>query len=156
MIPIPKGFVVGSQNRTQDVLVVEWVPEGQSAENWTDMITMQTLYGRGDLKPFAFEKKMVSEWTINCPATKYQPIRDGVENGYTFSFWLLSCEKNPKTGKPDFTMMKAMQGNDSFYTVQRAFKSQPAKDTVVNWSNFMSQIRVCDTRLPDRECPKGN
>ena len=136
------------------MLIMEWVPKGQTVENWTDMVTMQTFYHRGQLKPSDFEDRMVADWKTHCPDTSYQPIRSGVERGYAFSFWLLYCEKVSGTGQSEFTFIKAIQGNDAFYSVQKAFKVPPPKDEIVTWSKFMREVFVCDTRIPDRDCPK--
>ena len=41
--------------------------------------------------------------------------------------------------------MKAIQGRDSFYLVQKAYKFEPSAEQSVRVSR---QRRVCDTRLP--------
>jgi len=60
---------------------------------------------------------------------------------------------NPATGKPELTWFKALQGNDNFYLVQKAFKFEPSGEQVTDWVNFLNTVKVCDTRLPDRACP---
>ena len=46
-----------------------------------------------------------------------------------------------------------MQGNDSFYVVQKAFKFTPNKEQIVRWVEYLKAVRVCDfasrrSRLP--------
>ena len=48
---------------------------------------------------------------------------------------------------------KAIQGNDSFYVVQKAFKFSPSREQVVTWTRYLRKIAVCDSRLPERRCP---
>ena len=66
--------------------------------------------------------------------------------------WALRCPKNAKTGKPEFTWMKAIQGKDSLYLVQKAYKFAPSTEQVASWARFFDDIRVCDTRVPAQAC----
>ena len=57
-------------------------------------------------------------------------------------------------------MYKVIQGRDSLYIVHRAKKvpvfppDEPpdVSETVVEWSRYMKQIRLCDTRV-EGSCP---
>jgi hypothetical protein len=66
--------------------------------------------------------------------------------------WLQNCPLNKATGKPEITWFKAIQGNDSFYIVQVAFKAWPSKEQITQWMGYLKDVAVCDTRLPDRPC----
>ena len=63
------------------------------------------------------------------------------------------CPLNQATGKPEITWFKAIQGNDSFYVVQKAFKFMPTNEQVVAWTQYLKSVQVCDTRIKGRECP---
>ena len=81
-----------------------------------------------------------------------QPVAQGDENGYPSMVWLQNCPLNKATGKPEITWFKAIQGNDSFYIVQVAFKAWPSKEQITQWMGYLKDVAVCDTRLPDRPC----
>jgi len=49
---------------------------------------------------------------------------------------------------------KAIEGNDSFYVVQKAFKFMPAKKQIARWVGFLRDVKVCDSRVADRACPR--
>ena len=66
--------------------------------------------------------------------------------------WLQDCPLNKATGKPEITWFKAIAGNDSFYVVQVAFKAWPSKELIAQWMHYLKDVRVCDTRLPERPC----
>jgi hypothetical protein len=66
--------------------------------------------------------------------------------------WLQNCPLNKATGKPEITWFKAIAGNDSFYVVQVAFKAWPSKELIAQWMHYLKDVRVCDTRLPERAC----
>ena len=52
----------------------------------------------------------------------------------------------------EITWFKAIQGNDSFYVAQVAFKAWPSKEQVTQWMRYLKDVTGCDTRLPDRAC----
>jgi hypothetical protein len=87
-----------------------------------------------------------------CPKSESRPVAKGEENGYPPMVWLLNCPLNKATGKPEITWFKAIQGNDSFYIVQVAFKAWPSKEQITQWMRYLKDVTVCDTRLPDRAC----
>jgi hypothetical protein len=87
-----------------------------------------------------------------CPKSESRPVAKGEENGYPPMVWLLNCPLNKATGKPEITWFKAIQGNDSFYIVQVAFKAWPSKEQITQWMRYLKEVTVCDTRLPDRAC----
>lgn len=150
----PVGYHIGFRNKTDGGLITEWVPAGETVENWTEMVTVQVFYRlRGS--PEAFMSNLETRWLRSCPgAGPAQPIANAVENGYPTLVWLLSCPQNPASGKMEITWFKAVQGNDSFYLVQKAFRFPPSKEQIGHWVGYLKAVRVCDSRLSDRACPQ--
>jgi hypothetical protein len=128
---LPAGYKIGFQQKNNDMLISEMVPVDQSVKNWTEMITVQVFYA--------------------LKATPDQ-FGQGRENGYPSMVWLQNCPLNKATGKPEITWFKAIEGNDSFYVVQLAFKAWPSKEQITQWMHYLRDVVVCDTRLPDRAC----
>ena len=69
------------------------------------------------------------------------------------TIWIAFCPRNKDTGKPEFTLLKAIGGKDSFYLVQKAFRFKPEKAQIEQWSRYLRTVFVCDTRIVDRACP---
>jgi hypothetical protein len=154
LVSLPEGYKVDFQDRQGNMLITEMVPMGESVHNWTEIITLQVILGGVQQRtPEAFSKGLSALWTRSCQGAEIQHIRKGAENGYPFTFWMQSCPRNPMTGKPENVFLKAIQGNDSFYVVQKAWKYSPSEEEVVDWTRFMSKVRVCDSRIEGRECP---
>jgi hypothetical protein len=151
----PAGYQIGFHNKNNDREITEWVPEGETVENWTEMLTVQVFYHL-QAPPEAFMRDLEQRWTASCPgAGEAQPIANAVENGYATLVWLLNCPQNPATGKPEITWFKAVEGNDSFYVVQKAFKFMPSKEQIGRWIGYLKAARVCDSRLAERACPQS-
>lgn len=151
---VPDGYKIDYQAKEQNVIMMEMVPEQQSVNNWDEMITTQIMLGLKNVTPETFQASMQKMWAGACAGSQFATMKQGKENGYSFSFWMQGCPNNPETGKPEFTFFKAIQGNDSFYVVQKAFKFNPSNDQIVQWSQYLRSVEVCDSRLPKSKCPK--
>lgn len=151
---LPDGYVMAYQNRKADIAISEMIPRGETLDNWSEMLTAQILFNGANLPIDGYQAFMAKRFHDECDRSQTTPIADGVENGYTFAFWWQTCEYNDPAKKPEFTWFKMINGNDSSYVVQKAFRHQPSKEEVVRWSKFFKTVSVCDSRLPDRPCPR--
>jgi hypothetical protein len=154
LVTSPPGYKVGFRDKKADMLMPEFVPAKETAENWTEMVTVRVFFGL-KTTPEQFMGDMEKRWRSACPnAEEPHTVASAPENGYPTLVWLLDCPKNPQTGKPEITWFKAVQGNDSFYLVQKAFKFEPSKEQITRWMGYLRNVGVCDSRIADRACPK--
>ena len=155
LIVAPPGYKVGFRDKKPETQMTEFVPANQTVENWTEMVTVQVFFGL-KATPEEFMRELEKRWRAACPgAEDGAPVASGPENGYPTLVWILNCPQNPGTGKPEITWFKAVQGNDSFYLVQKAFKFTPTKEQVIRWVGYLKKVGVCDLRIADRACPKS-
>lgn len=154
LVKLPAGFKIDFQQKNKDMMINEMVPESETVNNWTEMVTVQVFY---NLKatPDQFKTKMEAGMLAACPGSESHQIAQGDENGYPAIVWLQSCPLNTATGKPEITWIKGIQGNDSFYVVQLAFKAWPSKEQITEWMQYLKGVAVCDTRLSDRPCAQA-
>ncbi len=153
LVQIPPGYAVGYRVERGAMLMNEMVPEGQTVNNWSEMVTVQIFHGLKS-SPEKFRDTLQQRWIAACPGGSGADVTNGTENGYPVQVWLLDCPKNPGTGQPEITWFKAIAGNDSFYLVQKAFKFKPSKEQIDRWMAYLKSIAVCDTRIPGRGCPQ--
>jgi hypothetical protein len=150
---LPEGFKVGYQAEQNKQTITEMVAEGESVDDWTTMVTVQVYLGETNTTPAQAQQTLTDSWFNACENSNSSPVADGTENGYNFILWQLYCPVNPATQKVEYTYMKAIQGNDSFYLVQVAFRHEPSGDEVTQWMNYLKQVYACDSRIPERACP---
>ncbi len=153
MVTMPEGYKLGFQDRKDNRLINEMVPEGQTVDNWTDMLTVQIFFGLKNATPEAFRQRTEKLWSETCEGAQSSSVAQATERGYPMAVWIEFCPLNKQTGKPEFTLHKAIQGSDSFYVVQEAFRSKPDKAQIEQWSRYLRSVFVCDTRIADRACP---
>ena len=155
LVRVPEGYKIDHQARNAQQLINEMVPQGESVTSWTEMVTVQIYFGlKGTLQQM--QDNVAQSWLKACPKGIRVPIIETTENGYPVSIWQLSCPNNPQTGKPEWTWFKAVRGNDSLYLVQKAFRFEPSKEQIATWMRYLKTVGVCDSRLPERACPKTN
>ena len=152
LVAMPEGYKIGWQDRNAQRLMSEMVPAGETVENWTEMVTVQIFFGLKS-PPQLFRARMGALWAKACPNGTSLPVAEGPERGYPAEVWQQTCPSNPQTKKPEYTYFKAIQGNDSLYVVQKAFKYEPSRDEVVKWTRYLKSVSVCDSRIPERACP---
>jgi hypothetical protein len=153
LVTVPDGYKSDFRDRNANTLIDEMVPVAQDIYNWTEMVTVQIFLGLGGVPPEKMKNDIERMWFGVCPGAESRPVAEGLENGYPAVMWRLTCPLNRSTGKPEITWFKAIQGHDSFYVVQKAFKFEPSPEQVTPWTAFLDQVSVCDSRLADRQCP---
>jgi hypothetical protein len=150
---LPEGFKVDYQEEQGNQTITEMVAEGESVEDWTTMVTVQVYLGETNTTPEQAQETLTDSWFNACENSESYPVADGAENGYDFILWQLYCPLNPSTQKPELTYLKAIQGNDSFYLVQVAFRYEPSDEDITRWTQYLKQVQVCDSRIPEQACP---
>ena len=155
LVAMPDGYKVDFQQKKGSARITEMVPANETVQGWTEMVTVQVFGGMKGVTPDQFRDRMVKLWTGSCADAVAGPPTRAVENGYPIAFWMMNCPLNKQTGKPETTWFKAIQGRDSFYVVQKAFKFDPAQEQIVQWTLYLKKVGVCDTRIKERACPAG-
>ncbi len=153
LVVVPDGYKIDFSDKNATMLINEMVPVAENVHDWTEMVTVQIFFGLAGGTPQRMKNDIERKWFAACAHAESHPVAEDVENGYAVGVWLLSCPLNSSTGKPEMTLFKAIQGNDSFYLVQKAFKFEPSPAQVTEWSRYLSKVSVCDSRRADRPCP---
>ena len=107
-LPPMKGYQQAHQSTdAQGNRITEYVPQGQTVQDWTDMVTVNDAPNGGHVSPREFLGIIEAGWRMACPAAQSHWIREGEEGGRPFALLMLSCPLNPGTGKPEFTWIRA-------------------------------------------------
>lgn len=150
---VPVGFKIDYEAEQNNMIISEMVPQGESVNDWTTLVTVQIFLGMTDTTPQQYQETLTQSWFSACPDSGSFPVADGAENGYNFVLWQLFCPLNPSTQKVEYTFLKAIQGNDSFYLVQVAFRYEPSEADITQWMGYLREVQVCDSRIPEQACP---
>ena len=152
LVGMPQGFKVGFSDSRTGMTMQEWVPAGETVQNWTEMVTVQVFLNRSDLDPAQFLATMEKQWAAACKGSTATPVASGKVNGYASTTVLLRCPLLASSGMPETTMIKAIKGNDSFYVVQRAARAVSNEARLAQIRQYLEAVSLCDSRLPAHPC----
>lgn len=153
LVDVPQEFKIDYQAEQNNIVINEMIPQSESVNDWTTLVTVQIFLGMTNTTPEQYQDSLTQSWFNACPDSESFPVANGAENGYDFVVWQLYCPFNPSTQKVEYTYLKAIQGNDSFYLVQVAFRHEPSSDEITKWMNYLRTVQVCDSRIPEQACP---
>jgi hypothetical protein len=147
----PNDFKIGFQSQHDNRLMTEWVPAGETVEDWTQMLTVQ-VYRGATVDAATFLQGVGKRYMDDCPGTTAKGIYTGQVNGYVVSMLLLKCPNNAGTSKPETTAFRVIKGKDALYSVQRAWRAVPSDRDLDDVMHFLAKVTVCDTRAPEHPC----
>ena len=140
--------------------LVEYVPVGSPVE-WTEKLSFEAVAGdKPDL--IAFADSIATDQKEVCERFEDHNTFTGYENQYETTVRLYACTNNPGLGRGQITMLKAVVGDDYFYTVTWAKRVRPfrqdeplpvAETEIARWSSYLRRIKVCNDRSAAHPCP---
>jgi len=150
---VPEGYRVVHQDTRGPIYTTEMVPNGQSSEDWLEMLTTQLYAGLKSVSPAEFRAESQRKWLTNCREGSYTEVMTGDENGYPVAVWMLSCPYSRAPGRPEHTWFKAIRGGESLYVVQKAFRFEPSPEQSRLWMRTLRQATMCAPGKPARPLP---
>ena len=85
-----KGYQQAHQSTdAQGNRITEYVPQGQTVQDWTDMVTVNDAPNSGHVSPREFLGIIEAGWRMACPAAQSHWIREGEEGGRPFALLML-------------------------------------------------------------------
>ena len=152
LFDLPKNFYKAYHSDRIGALT-EFVPSGETFENWAEMITIQVFPGL-QAEPVSFLQTIEHRYTKTCPGFRSSPANVTMQvNGYAVSTRLFRCPLNSATGKPETTVFRIIKGNSALYSVQYAWRSMATNKEVVDAVPILGSAKVCDPRVSGHPCP---
>ncbi len=168
----PEGWVLGFSHKDRAKRHEEYIPAGQKVQNWTEMVTIQTFYGlgtqaKGNLNLRGYVLLIAKSFQEKCRETKVEPPLLRRVGRYDSATVAIVCRDPDRTKFPpqavmrnyEFLTLRAIQGRDALYVVQRAWHDDTERDTPLSsdatlkeWGAFFNRIEICDTRDPALDC----
>ncbi len=159
LIEVPPGYELGYNQETDQGVINEFVPKGETVEKWSEMITVQLLPARNSNAKFYSTLESLAKQA--CKGGFAQVVATTKENGYPVKVFQLICPTNPQTNMGEVTFVKTIEGKDKFYVVQKAWRTEKydaeklplTSEDVVKWTEYLRSVYVCDSRIQKRKCP---
>jgi hypothetical protein len=152
LVTVPSGYKIGYEKKAGNQIMTEMVPQAETVKDWTEMVTVQIFLNMRGVTPSQYRQRIETLWGQACAGSEFGQVKESADGGYPTLTWFQKCPMNNATGKPELTWMKAIQGRDSFYLVQKAYKFEPSAEQKASWGAYLDSVTVCDTRRSERPC----
>ena len=150
------------EEQTSDAFrLAEYVPAGQDKDDWNDRLFIEANALKPLPDPITFLEGMGKALKKECTGSNHSNVHSGFENGYPTSVRLLICNKSNVNARSEVSIIKAIQGEDFFYVISRARRSDALQNDTPpltnkemgEWSLYMRSVKVCDPRTDKHPCP---
>jgi hypothetical protein len=81
LAPVPQGFVLGHQAEDASGMIQEFVPEGESVQAWSQMMTVRIFRGMPGASRLFFTTTSWTSCLQSCPSATAQEIAGGRNRG---------------------------------------------------------------------------
>ncbi|MFD2204928.1 hypothetical protein [Kiloniella antarctica] len=164
MAAIPDGWQALPRVTEVQQTSAEWLPMGQTVENWTDMITVQVFPGWAEGDVSVFLDELADIYKKNCEVSgATPPLKDQV-NGFLTGFRLINCTRDLTRNSGEVSLFRALIGKNAAYLIQRVFRvpefeigAKPVTDEVmVKAFGSISSIGACQLNSQQYTCADWN
>lgn len=138
----PQGYKVAFQNKSSIGSILEMIPESETLDQWTEMLTVQVMRNINGYTLAGFHAGMKKLWADMCPCGSTEIVERGREQLQPTLFWAHMCPQNKNTGQPENTWFKVAIRGGNVVVAQKAFKFEPSTEAVAFWLDFLRELRV--------------
>lgn len=159
----PAGWRVAMQERRADMFVVQYVPAGQGADDWQEMIQAQVFFNVTGLAPEDYLESLLGLYREDCDPIGAGPLESNEIAGYPTSSRFLLCGRNRHDNLGEVALVKAIQGRESLYAINRAWRGiafdldhlPVSTEVLEDWARLIGAARLCDHRSTTAPCPEA-
>ncbi|MCL2344649.1 MAG: hypothetical protein FWC58_02195 [Desulfobulbus sp.] len=164
LMSYPSSFRPAHENRSGSQYIQESVPEGETVEKWSQMITLtgaKGLAANPKATPQLLAQQIAGGFQRACPASYSGKGLGNFKVGEHEAFMALAGCGSVQIGPPrsEIALLIVIKGSDDYYTIQWAERGQPLNQPPVlddsKWSARFKQlnpIKLCN-RVPNEQAP---
>jgi len=158
---LPDNWVEIYSDRTENLSTSEYAPEGQTEDNWQEMISVQILLDTKNRDPDLMLTKVASHFKKECRKFSVKPIQlTGIQDIYPSLTMMTYCEQKEGEDFGEIGIVRGISGKESFYLLQKLWRTDPFKadeELPVNleqrkfWLGYIAYLGICNPTL--KNCP---
>lgn len=164
--PMPAGWTEAYHAKDARQEVREFVPAGETEENWSAMVTTKIFDGLNrDAKEY--NTYTMERFASLCSESTKVVGETEDRFGYPSSLAFIECitspetrEKNKYVRKVEFLVQIAIRGSDALYVAESAWHtddltiSRPTQDAdlLSRITSRLDKVLVCDDRVDEKTC----
>ena len=139
------GFHSAYQAENARQSIEEFVPEGETVEDWSRMVTFQRFVAPPKaITPSQLLERIAAGFQASCSTDKIAPVETFDLNGMPAAELRVDCPVNPATSKPETMFARAIADGSHLHVVQVAFRAIPTSADVDWANNFLKSVQVVE------------
>ncbi|MDE2564048.1 MAG: hypothetical protein KGL48_17560 [Sphingomonadales bacterium] len=151
--PALPGFVIGFSDGNARGAIVEQVPQDETVEKWTRMITTQRFTGLATTtKPVDYLQYMARSLPQSCRGAAAGTPRVTTVSGRPAAEMRADCPSNPQTHLPETFLILAVAGPRDMHVKQVAWRYVPSPEDVEWGENYLGSTGFCLPLSKDPAC----
>ncbi|MBK1671087.1 hypothetical protein CKO28_24065 [Rhodovibrio sodomensis] len=161
--PVPITWDIAHSSDSGRVVHMAWLHQGQEPGSWSDKVSIQLFPGETDISGEQLLDQIARRYARDCRNLLGTETEVRRKRGRTVAFRLLGCTEHEKTGRGELALFRVVQGSESLYLVQRAWRTPTfdskhlpfAREILGKTRLWLQGGRVCQADSPDAEraCP---
>ena len=160
---LPDNWNESYTDRTENLSTSEYVPTGQSMDDWQEMISVQVLLESPDTDPDKMLSRVATHLKNECVDFIIKPITlTGLNDKYPTLAMMTICGKKTEKDFGEIGLVRGISGKTNFYLLQKIWKTKLFKSSgelPINleqrkfWLGYIAYLGVCS---PQRNnCPEN-
>lgn len=151
--PSLPGFVIGYSNGNARGAIIEQVPDGETVDKWTRMVTTQRFTGVAQtVKPADYLGIIARSLPQSCPGARTGTPRTLTVSGRAAAEMRADCPLNPETHQPETFVMLAIAGPRDMHVKQVAWRYVPSPEDMSWAETYLGSIGFCLPMSTDAAC----
>ena len=160
---LPDNWIEIYTDRTENLSTSEYIPSGQTEEDWSEMISVQILLEAGNSDPDLMLTKVANHLKKECSNLSIKPIQlTGISNKYPSVTMQTFCERKNDRDKGEIGIVRGISGKESFYLLQKIWRTKPFRneeEVPINleqrkfWLGYIAYLGICSPKL--KNCPEN-
>ena len=147
------GFSVAHRDEGANGMIIERIPNGETVERWTRMVTVQRFTGAAErLSPHDLLANMSNGVANGCPGSRSSEIVRLTISGRPAARFRVDCPLNPSTGLPETFTALAIAGASDLHVAQVAFRRVPSRADDVWADRQIGTVVLCRAESRDSVC----
>jgi hypothetical protein len=134
-----RDWIAGHHDANEYQTTTEYVPQGQTVDNWTELVTVSEFFGIQD-KTTA-EQMMSDMLQIaqeNCSGVKKNLVQS-LTDGVIFEWETTGCKVEiPGANAPEFDISRIVFTKDRVFMMQYASKTRPTAEKREQWIKILA------------------
>jgi hypothetical protein len=126
--PVPITWEIAHSSDSGRVVHMAWLPKDQATDGWSDKVSVQLFPGETGISGKRLLDRIAERYARDCRDLLGTQTEVRQTRGRTVAFRLLGCTEHSRTGRGELALFRVVQGAESLYLVQRAWRT-PSFDT---------------------------